>query len=66
MDCLGTFFTHAQACDNVRVESATQWTAWAHSLHMPKPLDDFWQLFEWNCSTVKHVSMFESNADAQL
>ena len=25
MDCFGTYFTHAQTCDNVRVQSATQW-----------------------------------------
>ena len=34
MDCFGTYFTHAQACDNVRVKSATQWTASVHTLHM--------------------------------
>ena len=38
MDCFGTYFTHAQACDNVRVKSATQWTASVHTLHMPKPV----------------------------
>ena len=37
MDCFGTCFTHAQTCDNVPVQSATQWTASAHALHMPKP-----------------------------
>ena len=26
MDCLGTNCTHAQTCDNVRVQCATQWT----------------------------------------
>ena len=25
MDCFGTYFTHVQACENVRVQSATQW-----------------------------------------
>ena len=34
MDCFRTYFTHAQACDNVRVKSATQWTASVHTLHM--------------------------------
>ena len=24
MDCFGTYFTHAQSCDNVRVQSATE------------------------------------------
>ena len=37
MDCFRTFFTHAQTCENVRVQSATQWTASVHTLHMPKP-----------------------------
>ena len=27
MDCFGTYLRHAQSCDNVRVHSATQWTA---------------------------------------
>ena len=31
MDCFGTYFTHAQTCDNVRVQSATQWTASVHT-----------------------------------
>ena len=35
MDCFGTYFTHAQSCDNVRVPSATEWTASVHTLHMP-------------------------------
>ena len=38
MDCFGTYFTHAQTGDNVRVQSATQWTASVHTLHMPKPV----------------------------
>ena len=41
MDCFGTYFTHAQACDNVRVKSATQWTASVHTLRMPKPVITF-------------------------
>ena len=32
MDCFGTYPTHAQTCDNVRVQSATQWTASVHIL----------------------------------
>ena len=32
MDCFGTYSTHAQTCDNVRVQSATQWTASVHIL----------------------------------
>ena len=30
MDCFGTYFTHAQTCENVRGQSATQWTASVH------------------------------------
>ena len=36
MYCFGTYLTHAHSCDNVRVHSATQWTASVHTLHMPK------------------------------
>ena len=41
MQCFGTYFTHAQTCGNVRVQSATQCTAWVHTLHMPKPVVTF-------------------------
>ena len=41
MDCFGTFFTHAQSCDNVRVQSATEWSASVHTLHMPKAVITF-------------------------
>ena len=41
MDCFGTYFTHDQTCDNVRVKSATQWTASVHTLHMTKPVITF-------------------------
>ena len=43
MDCFGTYFgTHAQNRDNVRVQSATQWTASAHALvHVRKPVITF-------------------------
>ena len=34
MDCFGTYFTHAQTCVNVRVQSATQWTASVHTFHL--------------------------------
>ena len=40
MDCFGTYFTHAQSCDNVRVPSATEWTASVHTLRMPKACDN--------------------------
>ena len=38
MDCFDTYFTHAQTCDDVHVQSATQWTASVHTLHMLKPV----------------------------
>ena len=47
MDCFGTYFTHVRSCDVTRVQSATKWTAWqsarqwiasAHTLHMSKPV----------------------------
>ena len=38
MNCFGTYFSHAQTCDVTRVQSATQWTASVHTLHMPKPV----------------------------
>ena len=41
MDCFGTYVTHAQTCHYVRVQSATQWTASVHTLHMPKPVITF-------------------------
>ena len=44
MDCFRTYCTHAQTCDNVRVQSATQWTASVHpvhTLHMHRPVITF-------------------------
>ena len=38
MDTFGTYFRHVQTCDNVRVQSALQWTASLHTLHMSKPV----------------------------
>ena len=34
MDCFGTYFTHVQTCTVTRVQSATEWTASVHTLHM--------------------------------
>ena len=36
MDCFGTYFTHAQSCDNVRVHSTS-----VHTLRMPKAVITF-------------------------
>ena len=38
MDCFGTYFTQIQTCDVTRVQSATEWTASVHTLHMSKPV----------------------------
>ena len=35
MGCFGTYFTHVQTCDVTRVQSATEWTAAVHTLHIP-------------------------------
>ena len=40
MDCFGTYCAHVQTCDNVRVQTATQWTASAHTAHISKPCDN--------------------------
>ena len=36
MDCFGTYFTHVQTCNVTRVQSAMEWTASVHTLHMSK------------------------------
>ena len=41
MDCFGTYCTHVQTCDNVRVQSATEWTVSVHTAHMSKPVITF-------------------------
>ena len=41
MDCFGTYFTHVQTCDVTLVQSATEWTASVHTLHMSKPLKEY-------------------------
>ena len=41
MGCFGAYFTHAQSCDNVRVQRATEWTASVNTLHMPKSVITF-------------------------
>ena len=41
MDCFGTYLTHAQSRDNVRIHSAREWTASVHTLGMPKAVITF-------------------------
>ena len=38
MDCFGTYFTHVHTCNVTRVQSATEWTASVHPLHMSTPV----------------------------
>ena len=47
MDCFGTYFTHAQSCENLRVQSATERTASVHILHMPKAVITFMLKVLW-------------------
>ena len=59
MDCFGTYFTHVQTCDDVRVPSATEWTASVHTSHMSKP--DYIRVIqtatEWTASAhTSHMS----------
>ena len=50
MDCFGTYFTHAQSCDNVHVQSATDWAASVHTLHMPKAVIKFvFEVYGMDC-----------------
>ena len=55
MGCFGTYFTHAQSCDNVRVQSATEWTASVHTLHMPKAVITFVFQVLWNGHASVHT-----------
>ena len=41
MDCFGTYFTHARTCVNVRVQTATEWTASVQTFRTPKPVITF-------------------------
>ena len=41
INCFGSYVTHVQTCDNVRVPSATEWTASVHAVHMSKPVVTF-------------------------
>ena len=37
----GSCLTHVQTCDDVRVKSATEWTASVHTWHVSKPVMTF-------------------------
>ena len=49
MDCFGTYLTHVQTCDVTRVQSATQWTASVHTLHMSKPVNPCSKCYAMDC-----------------
>ena len=53
MACFGMHPTHVQTCNNVRVQSAAQWTASVHALDMPKPVITFvFKVYAMDCSGV--------------
>ena len=59
MDCFGTYFTHVHTCDDVRVQSATEWTASVHTLHNVQTCDDVrvQSATEWTASVhTLHMS----------
>jgi len=50
---LYTYFTHAQTCDNTRVQRATAWTASVHFVHMPKPVMTYVFTVPWGSHIEK-------------
>ena len=61
MDCFGTYFTHVRTCVYVRVQSATEWTASVHTLHMSKPnVTRVQSATEWTAS-VHTIHMSKPN-----
>ena len=55
MGCFGTYFTHAQRCDNLRVQSAAERTASVHILRMPKAVRRFMFKVLWNGLHTLHM-----------
>ena len=57
MDCFGTYFTHVQTCDDVRVQSDTEWIASVHTF--VQTCDDVrvQSAMEWTASVlILHMS----------
>ena len=55
MECFGTYFKHAQTCDVTRVQSAAEWTAAVHTLHIPNRCCDVTRVqnaTEWIASII--------------
>ena len=64
MDCFGTYFTHAQSCDNLRVQSAAEWTASVQNQTTRKrehflPFSSF-RVFIFSCFSHLRASLIAS------
>ena len=67
MGCFGTYFTHAESCDNVRVQRATEWTASVNTLHMPKSVITFVFIMLHNtCPNLSCDNMFKVLRNGRL
>ena len=65
--CFGTYFTHAESCDNVRVQRATEWTASVNTLHMPKSVITFVFIMLHNtCPNLSCDNMFKVLRNGRL
>ena len=53
MECFGTYFTHVQTSNVTRVQSATQWTASVHTLHMSHVQKAL--LWTWQPAHMEHI-----------
>ena len=52
MGCFGTYFTHAQSCDNVRVHTATQWTAFGTYFTHAQSCENVFQIASESAASV--------------
>ena len=67
MGCFGTYFTHAQSCDNVRFQRATEWTASVKTLHMPKSVITFVFIMLRNtCPNLSCDNVFKVRRNGRL
>ena len=64
MDCFGTYFIHAQSCDNLRVQSAAEWTASVQNQttrkreHVLPPFSSF-RVFMFSCFSHLRASLMD-------
>ena len=56
MDCFGTYFTHVQTCNVTPVQSATEWTASVHALHMSKTCNVLCKNVNWASESIYTTS----------